>query len=250
MRTYIAYFDVLGFKEFMANNDEAYFHQHIDHLFRESQNAVAKGQLTESRHRGTLIPDLTEAEVNCMHISDSIIFWTVDQSELSFRNIVDVCYSFYWRSIQAAFPMRGCLVAGDISFHPFQVKSKTGATFYNSSIFGQGLVDAYVKAESQNWAGCFIDTSAIESVPEELIEALTQEHKIIQYPVPLKTGETSNEYAVCIMGGSINQETFDNLAPQIANLFTQHMNGQAIAESVQVKMDNTLAFLHSFIAPV
>jgi len=108
MVTYIAYFDILGFKEFIENNSEVYINQKFQHIFRESQTAVSGENYID--YKGGFAPDLSKAEINCLHISDSILFWTNGTTEEDFKKIVDVCYTFYWRCMQTIFPGRGCIV--------------------------------------------------------------------------------------------------------------------------------------------
>lgn len=244
MTTYIAYFDILGFKEFIMNNEKAYVDRNFQHIFRESQTAVSGEKYIDYNYG--FAPDLNQAEVNCLHFSDSIIFWTIDNSEESFRKIIDVCYTFYWRCMQTTFPVRGCIVLGDIEFHPFQIQGKNGAKFFNSSLYGKGLIDAYQKAESQDWAGCFIDKSAIGSVKDEIIYDLLYKNKIVYYAVPLKDGSTSYEHTIRIIGSRLNNVAFRNLSKGVERLFTHHMSGKPLTESVIRKMNNTIKFLDYF----
>lgn len=245
MDTYIAYFDILGFKEFIENNEKEYVDRNFQHIFRESQTAIS-GENYIQYDPGTIIPDLSKSEINCMHFSDSIIFWTSDSSPENFKKIVDVCYTFYWRCMQTSFPVRGCLVFGDVEFKPFQIKGAGGATFYNSSLYGKGLVNAYLKAESQDWAGCFIDKSAIETVEEGVITELIYSNKVVYYPVPLKNGTRVYEHTIRIIGSKLNNVAFRNLAKGIERIFTHHMNGKPLTESVLKKQNNTIEFLKYF----
>jgi len=245
MDTYIAYFDILGFKEFIENNEKAYVEKNFRNIFRESQTAISGETFIEYAPIG-LVPDLNKAEINCMHFSDSIIFWTNDFSTESFKKMVNVCYTFYWQCMKYSFPVRGCLVFGDIEFKPFQIKSKGKGIFQNSSLYGKALISAYLKAESQDWAGCYIDKSAIQTVEENAINELINENKVVYYPVPLKDGTQSFEYTVRIIGGSLNNMAFKNLAKGIERIFTLHMNGKPITESVIRKQNNTIKFLDYF----
>jgi hypothetical protein len=245
MNTYIAYFDILGFKEFIENNEKEYVDINFSHILRDSQAAVSEETYIQ-QELGKIIPNLDESEINCMHISDSIIFWTKEESPESFKKIVDVCYFFYWHCIQTSFPIRGSLVYGDIEFCPFQIKGKGGATFYNNSLYGKGLINAYLKTESQDWAGCFIDKSAVQTVNEDVINELIYAKKIVYYPVPLKDGTHCYEHTIRLIGGRLNNVAFMNLAKRIERSFTQHMKGKPLSESVIRKQNNTIKFLDYF----
>ncbi|MFP5043029.1 hypothetical protein [Parasediminibacterium sp. JCM 36343] len=82
-------------------------------------------------------------------------------------------------SYKCTFPVRGCLVSSDIEFNPFNIPNNKGITFYNSSLYGQALIDAYMKAEFQDWAGCYIDRSALAKIDDaQLIESYICKKKI------------------------------------------------------------------------
>ncbi len=244
METYIAYFDILGFKEFIENNDKEYIIEKFSDIFIDSQLAVSDEKIIEDDLG--IAPDLSNAEVNCLHVSDSIIFWTKDGSEESFKQIVDVCHTFYWRCMQRTFPIRGCLVLGSIEYQPFQIPNLNGATFDNSSLYGKGLIDAYIKAERQDWAGCYIDKSAIDSVNVQIIYNLINSNKIVYYAVPHKDGTSSYEHTIRIISSNLTNVAFSNLSKIVERLFTDHMNGKPITDSVKRKMFNTTKFLEFF----
>jgi hypothetical protein len=245
MESFISYFDILGFKEFIENSEEEIKHRLMNFLMRDSQSAIS-GNKYIHKDEGTMVPDLSETNINCLHVSDSIIFWTNDLSEGSFIEMVKCCAFFLIRCLQITFPVRGCLVLGDIAFSPFNIKNKKGTTFYNSSLYGKGLVDAYLKAESQDWAGCFVDKGAINSVDEKVIDALIYDNTIAYYPVPLKDGIFSYEYAIRTIPKTINNVYFKNLSKGVEENFNRHMNGKPLTESVKRKLTNTIKFYDYF----
>ncbi|MEO5570673.1 MAG: hypothetical protein ABIT08_14495, partial [Bacteroidia bacterium] len=75
METFIAFFDVLGFKEFIFNNTLDIVKDKFNLLLTESETAVSSEKFVQ-KVSGSYEPDLTKQKVNCIHISDSIIFWT------------------------------------------------------------------------------------------------------------------------------------------------------------------------------
>ncbi|MDW8274728.1 MAG: hypothetical protein RMJ53_10910, partial [Chitinophagales bacterium] len=203
METFIAFFDVLGFKEFIFNNDLNEVKQLFGHLLRESQTAVASENYIQLNH-GLVVPDLKKQKVNCLHISDSVIFWTNGKTEADFEELVSVCYTFYWRSLQTTFPLRGCLTLGEIAFDSLTFSNENGTTFYNYSLFGKGLVESYLKAESIQYAGCLIDNTAIKVVSDKLINNLIYDQKICMYKVPFKSNFYSYEHVFRPIKGNHN----------------------------------------------
>lgn len=245
MKTFLAFFDVLGFKEFIYNNEMEYSQQMFSHLLRDSQTAVS-GEKYIKANSGMIIPDLKNQKINCLHVSDSIVFWSNSDTKEDFLEIVKVCYAFYWRSLQTTFPLRGCLIHGEIDFQPFTIKNENQSTFHNYSLFGKGLIEGYLKAESINYAGCYIDESAIQKVNNKIINALIYDQKICLYKVPFRDGAFSYEHVFRPIKGEHNDVSFRNSANGIKRLFTDHMNGKLISDSVKLKMNNTIDFIEYF----
>lgn len=245
MKTFLAFFDVLGFKEFIYNNEMEYAQRMFGNLMRDSQTAVS-GEKYIQTNSGMVVPDLKNQKVNCLHVSDSIVFWSNSDTESDFLEMVKVCYSFYWRSLQTSFPLRGCLIHGEIDFRPFTIENENESKFYNYSLFGKGLIEGYLKAESINYAGCFIDESAIRKVEDKTINDLIYDQKICLYKIPYRDGTYSYEHVFRPIIGEHNDVSFRNSANGIKRLFTDHMNGKELPDSVKLKMNNTIDFLEYF----
>jgi hypothetical protein len=246
METFIAFFDILGFKEIIYNNELSEVKRLFNHLLRETQTAVS-GEKYMELNSGVIIPDLKEQQVNCLHISDSVIFWTNSNTEKDFIDLLNVCYTFYWRSLQTTFPLRGCLTYGEIDFNPQTFDNTNGAKFYNYSLIGKGLVDAYIKSDNMEYAGCILDKLAIEKVNDKLINDLIYDQKICMYKVPLKKGE-SYELVFRPVKGNHNDVSFRNTANRIKSLFTYASKTKLenMSESVITKMNNTIDFISFF----
>lgn len=246
METFIAFFDILGFKEFINNNDLKEVKRLFEHLLRDTQTAVS-GEKYVQLNASTIIPDLKQQKVNCLHISDSIVFWTNSNTEDDFKDLVAVCHSFYWRSLQTTFPLRGCLTHGEIDFNPATIKNINSVNFYNYSLIGKGLVNAYLKAESIEYAGCVLDKIAIEKVTDKLINDLIYDQKICMYKVPFKTG-VSYEHVFRPIKGNHNDVSFRNTTNGIKSLFTyaSKTDIDKMPESVKNKMNNTIDFISFF----
>jgi len=249
METFIAFFDILGFKEFINNNDLKEVKRLFGHLLRETQTAVS-GEKYITLNSGMLVPDLKHQKVNCLHISDSIVFWTNSNTENDFIDLVETCYTFYWRSLQTTFPLRGCLTYGEIAFEPGTITSINGVKFYNYSLIGKGLVESYLKAESIEYAGCLLDWKAIEKVSDALINNLIRDQKICMYKVPFKNGD-SYEHVFRPIKGDHNDISFRNTVISLKDLFTyaSKTDINIMPESVKKKMNNTIDFISYFRVP-
>ncbi|HEY4109438.1 hypothetical protein [Puia sp.] len=248
METYLAYFDILGFKEFIFNADSSTRSTLMNHLIRDSQMALSRGKTAE-RPGGGLMPDLSDCNIHCLHISDSIIFWTNDISTEMFKELVESSGHFLRQCMQITFPVRGCIVKGEIEYEPFSFKNKKESQFQNSSLYGKALTDAYLKAESQDWVGCFIDRSAA-SAGDEVLTELIYEKQIVYYPVPFKGGSSSYEYALRTINKTINDVFLKNLAKSAELMFNRHMDGKPLGADVLRKLTNTVKFYDYFRANI
>ena len=78
MNRFIAYFDYLGFKKFIENNTLDYQKRIVVNNFRDIENALGKGKTKPAKYG--VIADLSESKINCINFSDTVVFWTNDDS--------------------------------------------------------------------------------------------------------------------------------------------------------------------------
>lgn len=245
MNCFIAYFDYLGFKEFIENNDLSYQKQVVGKNFRDIESALAQGKYKDTFHG--VVADLSHSKINCINFSDTVVFWTNDDSEKSLTELLSVSHTFNWRAIDFLFPSRGSIVYGELFSSAFSQSNNGGGKYNINSIFGKGLVSAHIKAEAQNWAGTVIDKSVIEQLvkmglkPDHYLSSYAKKYK-----VPYKIeNNLSEEFVFCIIKGSLNDEALKKYEKSIRNNFADH-NKPVTDKAVQDKLENTLKFLESF----
>lgn len=144
MKKFIAYFDYLGFKQFIENNDLVYQKRIMGNNFRDIESALGQGKLIDATHGVT--SDLSQHRINCINFSDTIVFWTNDDSDESLNEIIQVAYRFNWRATTFTFPARGSLLYGEIEYVDFKNKNNLGGVYNINSVFGKGLVEAHQKS--------------------------------------------------------------------------------------------------------
>lgn len=247
MRKFIAYFDYLGFKDFIENNDADFQHRIMHNNFRDIEIALADGK-TKSATRG-VISDMDSSVVNCMNFSDTIVFWTKDDSDESLQEILRVAYRFNWHSNGYTFPVKGTIVHGEIFHADFRQENKGGGLYNVNSLYGKGLVEAYLKTENQHWAGAVIDQSVINVIGDRGQDATAVlEPFAVEYMVPYKKQSEGQqkEFALQLVKGKLTVEAFANVSKNIERNFGEY-NKRTDHPKVQEKLQNTIAFLKTFL---
>ena len=242
---FIAYFDFLGYKSFIMNNSTEEVKRRLGHIFRDTENAIGKGKLIEAPYG--YIADINRSRINCLNISDTIIFWTNDDSLESFREILEVSFRFNWSFTCYHFPVRGAIVHGEMGVVGYYRDLEEGGTYNLNTIYGKGLVYAHEKGECLNLASCVIDNSVIVKIreygnPEEFIG-----DNAMLYKVPYKKDfEFDAEYLLKFYSNnSINREAFKNRSNGIKRAFegdNKEMTPRAIEMS-----DNTIKYLEALV---
>ncbi len=248
---YLAYFDLLGFKEFILNNDDETLVRAMGNIFRDIEHGIAKESPKEERD-GVLFADMSDSKLNFLNISDSMVYWTKEQNNDQLIELVSVVNDFNWRMIVYNFPIRGVLMKGKIRLESFKSTSKHDAQFQVSCMYGQGVVNAYSKADAMDWAGTVIDNSIVEILKSFDAGSRLLDETCIPYQVPYKLGMypgIGREYSFkLIQGGMINSRHFENRSDLIRGSFSR-FNKSIEVESVKRKLQNTIDFLAVFHDP-
>lgn len=241
MKKYITYFDFLGYKKFILNNDSEYIRSRVGHILRDIEISLGQGRYQDIQYG--VIADISKSKLNCLNISDTIIIWTNDDSHESFIELLKVSFDFNWRVTRYHFPVRGAIVYDEIDIISHFQNIPNGGSYSVNSIFGKGLVNAHLKAEDLDMAGCVIDKSILNKISEfggvqEILDDYALLHK-----VPYKNNITNDfEYLLrFVINKTINQEAFENLKKGIEEAFKNDNKG--INERVQTIIKNTIDFL-------
>lgn len=160
---YLAYFDFMGFKEFIQNNSDESLMRRMGHIFRDIEICLGQGKYKEPRD-GVILSDVSSSKLNCLNISDTVIIWTNDCELDSLKELINVAYEFNWREIGFNFPLRGAILKGKIREVTGREVNSEGGSYSVQCVYGKGIVDAHLKAESQNWAGTVIDQTILDEL--------------------------------------------------------------------------------------
>jgi hypothetical protein len=245
-KKFIAYFDYLGFKQFIENNDLEYQKQIMGNVYRDIESALGQGKLKQTSP-STVIADLTNHKINCINFSDTVVFWTKDDSLESLTEILKVTHHFNRRTTLNFFPARGSLVYGEIVYVDYKQLNEVGGLYNINSVFGKGLVEAHQKAEFQQWSGAVIDETVIQFLDSKKIDVssyLAPYAKL--HKVPYKNGVEIEEYAFKLFEDSgISKDGFDNFSKHIKGNFANYKKSIE-GTDVQAKIENTIKYLETF----
>lgn len=236
---YIAYFDLLGFKEFIQNNEDEILIKRMEHIFRDIEICLGQGKYQDMPN-GIILADVSRSKLNCLNISDTVIIWTNDCAMESLKELISVAYEFNWREIEYNFPLRGAVLKGKITEVTGRQPNSEGGSYSVQCVYGKGIVDAHLKAESQNWAGTVIDQTIIDDVTQfELLDFING--MTTKYLVPYKSGAVE-EFVFKITRGKLNETLLENVLKEIDRVFS--MDNKSIeSESVKLKIENTKKFI-------
>ena len=112
MKKFISYFDFLGFKNFILNNDSDYIKRRIGNILTDIEFALGQGKITKTNYG--VIANINNSKINCLNISDTVIFWTNDDSLESFNELLKISFDFNWSVTCYHFPVRGAMVFDEI----------------------------------------------------------------------------------------------------------------------------------------
>lgn len=238
---YLAYFDFMGFKQFILNNEDEVLMTRMGHIFTEIELCISRGNYHQ-RNGQMIYADTTKSKLNTLNISDTILFWTNDLAEDSLSELIEVAYEFNWSQIRFNFPLRGAIVKGNVHIASGKNDSENGGSYSVQCLYGKGLVHAHDLAESQDWAGTIIDDTIISDLEKfeegrDLLEKYT-----VDYDVPRKKMEPRPSKVFKLRQGIANEEHLKNLLKSIDDVFALDNKGTEHPD-VQEKIKNTKDFL-------
>lgn len=246
MKRHIAYFDFLGYKEFILNNDSEYLKTRVGHILVGIEQALAEGKLQEPKN-GRVLSDTSKTRINCLNISDTIIFWTNDDSVESLEELLRVAYRFNWSQVLLNFPVRGIIYFDELEMISGKQTNTVGAIYSANLIYGKGLAKAHMMCENLNWAGSAIDETVINEIIDKVdIENFLKPYaKIYSVPYTKPSPFTKEQYALRLTKSSYNEEAFKNTKDSVIRAF-KNDNKTFDNPRVQEILGNTIAFLESF----
>jgi hypothetical protein len=196
----VCFFDILGYKNILENNDINECARIINDILVE----IPKNIKTDLIPSGDKLPEaykkLAESRKNffdkffyAIMVSDSIVlffdFTNINEADVVDYTWLSICYilSFQKEYFVNGFPMRGCLDFGEY--------------YYNNNVFaGKAIVNSYNEGNSLEFSGIVITDKAYEYIKpilgnHELYQKYFNNY-IFRYLSPVKQGKDELKYII------------------------------------------------------
>lgn len=168
---YVAFFDILGFSSWVETKGSK---EVFDYL-RGFMNLMIQASMPDSVVNPDMSVDLKQSIISYVNFSDSIVYYSRDDSYEAFCSMLKVCVEF--TNVIICGPTR--MIRGAVSHGEFYADPE------NNAYVGKALIDAYKLEEAQDWIGVSLHSS-IEGT-ENFTRAQNEfPHLIVQSLVPLK----------------------------------------------------------------
>jgi hypothetical protein len=179
-KRFVAFFDILGFGSWVESDGSLEVFTYV----RGFLNLMVRASLPGSVVHPDMSVDVPESNLGYVTFSDSIVFYSRDDSDDCLNTMLAVCGEFMNTVICG--PSR--MVRGAIAYGDFFVDSEANA------YVGQALIDAYHLEGRQDWLALSLHDSLTES--PQFSQALAENPGYIVRPlVPLRK---SKERPYCI----------------------------------------------------
>ena len=218
-KKWVAYFDRLGFGNYSREHD-------LINVFCETCY-----WLTFAKQEGSDFGDVEFA-----WFSDTIIFYSTDDSPQSFLAVAGASRSFFDELLDFQIPVRGALAFGDF------YADKT-----NNLFLGKALVDACNYGEKFDWLGFVLHRSALERMAEvgQRVSDLAYNRWDAEFKERNTKLVTKESVLAYLVGpGSIMPVAGGN--PYLEAL--EQMAARTECESHKRKYENTIQFVKYFLA--
>lgn len=201
---FVVFLDIMGFKDRVMRTK----HEKLKEELKQLSNRIV--EVLESKNEG----------ITCIQFSDSIILFTVNNSNSQLESLVSVSCLIMQRAIELGFAMKGAMAKGEITCD----KAK-------NVYFGQAQIDAYLLEENVWYYGIVVHHSAqsdVEKINENYISTLE---------LPMKTGSIKH----CELSWyAYDREKTTDIKKRISNI------RYTVSDAPRRYIDNTEAVIKAF----
>lgn len=242
MGKYVAFIDILGFKDMIRYNSHEEMVGIFDNFRIYVQRSLADDKIiSDSTGRHTY--DMSNSKINSNIISDSIIFWTNENKTSDFFELVNCLHSFtsFCHNYPKLF-LRGGITYGDFFYDNNGILKGRETISIHPMMFGIALVDVFEIEKTLELSGYIITNKAIEEAQKndnDLFKnkwkQFIDERKLVEYQMPTKKGSIKYWTINWVREGKILG------LEEITTAFSSFKKRTA-DKSVKIKIENTASY--------
>lgn len=231
-KSFVAFFDILGFKDLVSNNS----HEELLEIYDFALYDTLHSMLPSLRMIYGIVPELGTKEIETLEIyviSDSVIVIQKDTSMKGFLYLLALSRIVLSSAMGGGIPLRGGISIDEISV----IKNEYGTT-----ILGKGLTKAYEIESSQSWSGAIVSSECFEFLKEP------EANNLADHLIKVKQSVLIRKYDVPYRDNSVERYVIDwtnyNLIKSendVIQAFSQH-NKSTDLERTQIIIKNTVEF--------
>lgn len=210
---FVAFFDILGFRDLVSRNTHDTIFEKLNHLKTETE------KLNRLDVRGVVLDEVTD-QTRSVTFSDSLIFFSKSDSPEDASKIIVDSFILLRSAFEQNIPIKGAISFGEIS-----------VDFEKSIFFGQPIIDAYLLHEDLKMLTVICDHKSENKFNnynfDQFLKAI-----LIAYNAHMSYGRTTHTLFGCPDGRQLKQK-IKNL-----NELYKDTSGKP-----RVYLDNTREFL-------
>lgn len=227
---YVAFFDILGFKNWVETEGSWKVFVYI----RDFMNLMIRACMPKSVVNADMSVDLEPSIISYINFSDSIIFYSRDDSYETFRSMLKVCAEFM--NVVICGPTR--VIRGSLSHGEFYADPE------NNAYVGHALIDAYELEEKQDWLGVSLHSS-IENTANFIRAQKEFPRLIIQSLEPIK-GSSNKPFCLNWIDKDVISSSF-NALKSLDDCLNKGLetikDDPEKAEKLKIRISNTREFI-------
>lgn len=214
LTTYVAHFDILGFKEHMDCADASFKMQLL-------KNKLS-GIITDTEARASNFSD----RIGLILYADTLVLYSRTVDDSGYPELIRAAKDLITKCIYSRLPVRGAVAYGELSIG------------YNDRVLvGKAALDSYQYCECQDWIGLLLTPSCTDRLSQ--LELKPIRHGFFQSEI--KTNERCKENFYGVAYG------FESHRELILPILLELRD--TAPEKSKHKYSNTLNFLHSISQP-
>lgn len=232
---FVAFLDILGFKDLISKNSHSEIYDQLNKISK------TKKFLESAAHEEKKPTIYIDAEIYIVSFSDSIVVFSKNDSIENFFYFLNAVRWLFARTIVAGIPLKGGIALGEVSLN------KTEQIY-----FGQAIIDAYFMEEDVNHIGVVANYSIdnyLKTNEKKIDQAKLNEY-LFEEKTPLKCGNLRhfnlNWYKkTSLIKDALTEEEKYNRILELINNFKLTSSG-----SPRKYVDNSLDFIEKSKAKI